>query len=250
MKLIIDYLKDVNEKKKTLDKRFSDAELVFAYRGESKDYGTTKLMPSLYRGSGEDVSIVEKKLLESLSDYGVSHNNKSLLKMAIDSQHYIAKSRLLDVSFNALNALFFSLVSDKVDEDFAYVYVIGTPKEIVFSPNSRYLSKLFDEIVYGDNKNILKENIKLIMHSVENERIIAQDGGFLLFPGNEFLAIPHWYYERVPIELKYRNQYLEALNDYFNITISKIYPEKSYKGMKINIDISKRVYHDDDVLTE
>lgn len=42
---------------------------------------------------------------------------------------------------------------------------------------------------------------------------------------------------------------VDALNDYFNITISKIYPEKSYKGKKIDIDISNRIYYEPDDIT-
>lgn len=106
MKKIIEYLNKIDIETKKIKADFPDLDLIFSYRGEKKDYGESRLMPSLFRSKEGEILDTERKLLESLNDYGVSKSSKSLLKMAIDSQHYIAKSRLLDVSFNSLVALF------------------------------------------------------------------------------------------------------------------------------------------------
>lgn len=156
--------------------------------------------------------------------------------------------------------LFFALDPEKQPEDnlcekckdnerFCYVYVIAMPKEMVFSANSNYINETFNNVVGGGFKNVFGENVKLIMNSVENDRIVSQDGGFVFFPGEDFIKLPSWYYRKIPIEKSYRKDMVDALNDYFNITISKIYPEKSYKGKKIDIDISNRIYYEPDDIT-
>ncbi|WP_286905164.1 FRG domain-containing protein [Clostridium sp. UBA1652] len=243
MKIITDYLTEISKSIELIKKKLPDEDLVFSYRGESKDYGKTKLMPSLFRGMDKDICGFERKLIESLSDYNISSNNNSILKMMIDSQHYIAKSRLLDVTFNALVALFFALDGANKDDKNAVIYVIGMPKKFVFSPNSIYLNKYYERVIEDEVENEFLDNLKLITFSMGNERIIAQDGGFILFPGNRYKEFPEIYFHSFSIEIEKKEMYMKLLNDIFNVTISKIYPEKSYKGQKIGIDILNREYH-------
>lgn len=98
--------------------------------------------------------------------------------------------------------LFFALDPEKQPEDnlcekckdnerFCYVYVIAMPKEMVFSANSNYINETFNNVVGGGFKNVFGENVKLIMNSVENDRIVSQDGGFVFFQEKILLNYLH-----------------------------------------------------------
>jgi len=79
---------------------------LIAYRGESRDYGSTRLRPSLFR----DRNYVEKEihLFELFRDYNIVSQNASYIEMAIETQHYASISRMLDISFDMLIALYFA----------------------------------------------------------------------------------------------------------------------------------------------
>ena len=75
-----DYLKEVKRKVSLLierNKMQENEECLIAFRGEARDYGLTKLMPSLFRDSTYVTK--EKYLFELLSDYDVIHNGDCLL---------------------------------------------------------------------------------------------------------------------------------------------------------------------------
>ncbi|WP_234121352.1 FRG domain-containing protein [Clostridium hydrogenum] len=242
IKTIEDYIREVYSCMKKLKERFPHEELIFGYRGEAKDYEKTKMMPTLFRdNNAKDISSIENRVLESIIDNGISEQNNNLLDKTIDIQHYIAYSRLLDISFNSLVGLYFSVENENKEFD-SYVYIIGIPKKYVFSPSSQYLKSNFEDILSGKG-NIVEDNFKLILSSKKNERIIAQDGGFILFPGSRFHPIPNLYYEEITICKHRKKDIIKNLNVLFNINQSKIYPEKSYRKGKIDIDVNNRLLH-------
>lgn len=244
IKTIEEYIRKINGSMEKIRERFSYEDLIFVYRGESKDYGLTKMMPTLLRDNDYDeINSMENRVLESISDNGISESQNTMLDKMIDTQHYIAYSRLLDVSFNALVALFFSIENESKDSD-SYVHIIGMPKQFVFSPSSKYLNDYYEKILEGDEQ-IIDENVKLILSSQKNERIIAQDGGFLLFPGKNFIPIPEIYFETITIDKEKKKDFLNNLNLLFNINKSKIYPEKNYRKGKIDDDVKNRLMHGD-----
>ena len=79
-------------------------ENIVAFRGEAKDYGGTALTPTWFRDGYHS----EHKLLELMEDYNITNeNNVTTLKKLVDAQHYLEISRLLDITFNSLIALYF-----------------------------------------------------------------------------------------------------------------------------------------------
>ena len=220
---ICDYLNkiiDVRESIEKDNKKINNNELLFAYRGEPKDYGKTKLMPSIFRENGN----VEKEmyLFELISDYNVVDNNKSRnIEKAIESQHYVAMSRMLDITFNSLSALYFACISH-VKEDGVF-YVFGFPDH--YSPHSNYIEDIYDHILKNDN-NLYDKNFRVITHGNYNERIRAQSGGFIFFPGDKFCPLSNAYYKEISIEASDKKQLLEDLSLYFDIYEEKIYPSK------------------------
>jgi hypothetical protein len=80
---------------------------ILAFRGETKDYGSTKLLPAVYRDSY--INSEDKIFRESQR-----FNNQEFLEdqTAFDKlsriQHYSAPTRLLDISEDLMSALYFA----------------------------------------------------------------------------------------------------------------------------------------------
>lgn len=243
---VSDYFREIQEKIK------NNEDVIYVFRGEEDDFGETKLSPSIYRNnSPENILELENKMFESVIDYKIS-NGASCVEKSIDAQHYIAYSRLLDVSFNAMNALFFALNSDENKlEKKGYenkivhpkVFVFKIPKFMVFSAHSKYIENHFDSI-HNHSETIIPTNFKLIGFTLMNERVIAQDGGFLLFPGETCPKIPDVYFETIHLtsnKVEIRKM-LDDLKILFNISESKIFPERERAGSKILSDLANRKF--------
>ena len=89
-----------------------DSKCNIAFRGESKDHGKTKLMPSIFRNSSYVEK--EKKLFQLLKDYGVTEENASQTNVLIEAQHYVEISRALDITFSVISALFLLAVQREI----------------------------------------------------------------------------------------------------------------------------------------
>ncbi|EAF9868345.1 FRG domain-containing protein, partial [Listeria monocytogenes] len=236
---IMCYLEKIQNLVESLNKRnqsFGEINNLIAYRGEAEDYGVTKLKPSIFRDSKHLKN--EKKLFELLYDYGIidSSVNKNIEK-AIESQHYLAISRLLDITFNALSALFFAC--NYSQENNGYIYIFCFPE--YYSPNSKFIEEFYTRVLSEGNQCIpYSKNFKVISHSHGNERMRAQDGGFIFFPGNEFKSINEIYYEKLEIKHSDKKKILADLSLIFNINEPKLYPEKdkfsTYIKEKLNQD--------------
>ncbi len=215
-------MNDVNHLKKKMI-YFNESPVV-CYRGESADYGETSLMPSIFRKIN-DSNFSDRKLLELLKDYNiVNSKDDSDLTRAIEGQHFAQLSRLLDITFSILPALYFS--SDDKDKD-GVVYSFVFPES--FSPNSSYLNDYYSSIVNHKFYPYIRD-FKVISHSYENDRIKSQAGGFLMFSGTSFVKIPSLYYEKTIISKSDKIKIKSELSDFFNVNEATIYPERDKRG--------------------
>lgn len=224
----IDKIIDNIEKQKSIiPKRFLKNPIV-CFRGESADYGSTKLMPSLFRQTS-GISM-ERELIELFSDYEISDlKDTTGLAKSIAGQHYVQTSRLLDVTFSILPALYFA--SENEDED-GYIYSFIFPE--VFSPHSSYLNNYYDNMVAGKIVPSAKD-FKVISHSYNNERLKMQSGGFILFSGENFSRIPKEYYsDPVRIKCTDKKEVRDNLNNFFNLNESTLFPEKDKRKSSID----------------
>ncbi len=224
--LITKYLDEVNGKIKELEeynvKLLGDATgLMFAYRGEPQDYGETKLTPSIYRDNKSVLK--ERYLFELLEDYNVIQSNRKIEKM-IDAQHYVAISRGLDISFNVLVSLYFACKCEESSNEDGFIYIFCFPKYV--SPHAGNIEDLYNIILDGDNNRILDKNFKVISHTKNNERIAAQSGGFIFFPGKKKYDISKIYYKAVRIFSEDKEQLLKELQLLFGINEAVLFPEK------------------------
>lgn len=216
------YITQIKEKVAELSSRhraFLKTEPLIAFRGESNDYGDTKLTPSLFRDSSYVAK--ESHLFELFCDYNIVDPKASNIEKAIETQHYASISRMLDISFDVLVALYFACTHP--DEHDGYVYVFAFPEH--YSPHSKYIEEFYTNVLEG--KHIAySRNFKVFSHSVTNDRIKAQKSGFIFFPGKEFHPINDCYYERILISKNHKREILEDLEALFQITKATLFPEK------------------------
>ena len=144
-------------------------DILIAFRGESKDYKETKLMPSLFRNP--EYVKKEPLLFELLGDYNVVKNtNMREIEKAIEAQHFVEISRNLDITFNVLPSLYFACKSKEFED--GRLYIFGFPK--YFSPHSNYIENVYKKVLEGENI-VYDKNFRVMTHGQNNERMYAQD---------------------------------------------------------------------------
>lgn len=216
------YIDQIKQKVMDLSLRhrtYLKTEPLIAFRGESNDYGDTKLTPSLFRNSSYVAK--EAHLFELFCDYSIVAQNASSIEKAIETQHYASISRMLDISFDVLVALYFACAH--AGEYDGYVYVFAFPDH--YSPHSKYIEEFYTNVLEG-NHIAYSRNFKVFSHSFTNDRIKAQKGGFIFFPGKEFHPLNECYYDRVPISKDDKAEILSDLETLFQITTAALFPEK------------------------
>lgn len=247
------------------------------YRGQS-NY-EWHLEPAVYRSEKfQNESIYVKEFVRLRpGDFSYDNNFDKLVKM----QHYGLPTRLLDITTNPLVALFFAC-QHNLDKDGAFYY-FSTPTfwednwavnfvtDYVFDPetciqdlikraNERNLipSILLED---GDVENIIMHILSVPAHAVlpklTNQRILQQNGGFLLFgmsiTGIEVSKNPGTYgrkyikfskldeshekllcpvIKKIKIPAAYKTNIVEEL-DLLNINEGFLFPELEYQAKNI-----------------
>lgn len=209
---------------------------IAVYRGETRDYGATACQPNVFRdGYLDNNERLEKNILDEMT---VNHIAKgdSYLEKAINAQHGGFPSRLLDVSYNSLVALFFATTpfyTKKITESDAedgYVYIFSLDE--MYCPvgdgiKDNYMALISDEYEWFSSSTLFNRNFKLIDHIKTNSRIIAQQGAFILFQGMDAHSIPTNMYTRIKIDRKAKPRIRKQLKDLFGIHMGTIYPEEN-----------------------
>lgn len=230
IKCISDYIRAVE--KITQD---VGAEKTTVFRGEIKKFHQP-CYPNLFR----------KKILEKnpyfeknqFDEMAANHltNGSTYLEKAIDAQHGGFPSRLLDVTYNCLTALYFAVTpfyyepedsTDHPGED-GMVYIF--PVEKMYCPTGNNIIDAYNMIVtdrdaWINRERIFQKNHKLIDHIKLNPRIIAQQGAFILFQGDEGEEIPPYQYKSIRINGEDKKNLRKELRDLCGIYTGSIYPE-------------------------
>lgn len=242
--ILLDYLQEVSIRIEELQKQSNTSSCLLAFRGESKDYGDTKLMPSLFRKSSYIKK--EKYLFELLCDYNMAESSSSNIEKAIETQHYVEISRMLDVTFNVLSAMFFSCYTNKNENGILYIF--NFPEH--YSPHSSYVEDFYANILENKNNITYAKNFKVFSHSYSNERIKAQKGGFIFFPGESFSSISSVYYKTIEIKKEDKEKVLNELETLFQINKANLFPEKENIAEVIKEKFDNKKYLDKEVTVE
>lgn len=211
----------------------SNKKVHFLYRGECKRYDNY-CKPNIFRKNVLSTNpLYEKSLFNTMRQNKLS-NNDSYLENAIDAQHGEFPSRLLDVSYNCLTALYFAVTPYYHNDAAAYdsedgmVYVFYIDE--IFSPsaqntNDNYNAIIDKECAWFNNHAIFQKNHKFIDHTKLNNRIVAQQGAFILFQGNDDEKIPSYMLSGIVIPSSAKSTIRKELSLMFGINTGSIYPE-------------------------
>lgn len=203
------------------------------YRGEPELYATP-CRPGIFRTDlMRRNKYFEKSLFDAMRQTGLT-GKESYLDNAIDAQHGEFPSRLLDVTYNCLIALYFAATPyyhkkpDAMDNKDGMVFLFFIHE--IYSPSGENINENYNTIInrsmpWYENKSLFKKNHKFIDHSKLNKRIIAQQGAFILFPGDEPEKLPPWMSYGILIPKGAKAGIRRELKQLFGIHTGSIYPE-------------------------
>ena len=174
----------------------------------------------------------EKNLFDTMRQNKLSESS-NYLDNAIDAQHGEFPSRLLDVSYNCLTALYFAVTpyyhldEDAYDDKDGWVFIFFLDE--IFSPSAQNTNQNYEAIIERKEKwlqePLLGKNFKFIDHTKLNNRIVAQQGAFLLFQGDLAEELPQSMYYGIRIPGKAKPTLRRELKQMFGIHTGSIYPE-------------------------
>lgn len=206
---------------------------VSVYRGEPQIYPTSCRANIFRKGVMDGNPFFEKSLFEAMRQNRLT-GEKRYLDNAIDAQHGEFPSRLLDVSYNCLTALYFAVTPyyhnrpDSLDAEDGMVFLFFVDE--IFSPSAQNTNDNYNAIINRDqewhrDQIIFEKNHKFIDHIKLNNRIVAQQGAFILFQGNDAADLPAWMTYGIRIPQKAKPLIRRELKQFFGIHTGSIYPE-------------------------
>lgn len=212
-----------------------DKDITIVYRGESRIFDTP-CQPNIFRKSLlKNNKFFEKNLFDEMTSNKIT-SGTTYLEKAIDAQHGGFPSRLLDVTYNSLVALYFATTpyfhypENSEDDHDGIVYIYFFNK--LFCPSGKNITDNYKAIIDRDHvwlssESIFQKNHKLIDHIKLNKRIVAQQGALILFQGDEVCPISNAKYTKIRIPSKSKSAIRTQLKTLFGIHTGFIYPEPS-----------------------
>lgn len=144
------------------------------FRGEPADFESTALQPSIYRKLDhlKNEHHIYREM-QRFNDYEFSED-KSTIDRLSRMQHYLLPTRLIDLSEDALTALYFAVETRTKCED-AVVYVIAIENEKI---------KYYDSDTVSVIANLAKSPLDNTDFPEKSKRFIAQDAKNTMLKSN------------------------------------------------------------------
>ncbi len=228
----VDSVSSYIENLRILQKEWCDDNWFMVYRGETEEY-STPCIPTIYRGFAlKQKPSYEINMFMAMRQVDISES-KDYLHNAIDAQHDGFPSRLLDVTYNSLIALYFAVTpyyykeENSTDNKDGIVYVFKYKE--AYSPEANNTKMIYENALGGkefiSNEHFLSYHHILIDHCKQNKRIIAQQGAFVLFTGESPIPIPYHQMCGIRISQKAKARIRNELRYMFGIYTGSVYPE-------------------------
>jgi hypothetical protein len=254
----------------TITSELEDSDDVYFFRGHADKSFT--LLPSIYRKSewlSNEDKMIREMLMRCPNDFSFM---KTSFEKLVKMQHYDLPTRLLDLSENPLVALYFACACEKSKSKDGEFLFFKIPKEevkyfdsdtvsvisnVAWSKSDFEIAKSYSSVRnFHDERNhhatklmhdiqqekpyfaprIQPEHIKSVVcvkPKMDNQRVIRQDGAFLLFgtaqnKHNPAIIPENWIYrlkeKKYIIKASYKPQILKQLAG-IGISKAKLFPE-------------------------
>lgn len=225
-----DYISEISK----IVQDISDNESIAVFRGEEKDYGMTACVPNIFRENYlNNNRRFEKNLFDEMKANGLTVGS-NYLEYAVCAQHDGFPSRLLDVTYSSLVALYFACtpyfhkpITLNDDKD-GVVYIFSI--EQIFCPTGENILNSYQATIEADENSFINcplfaKNHKLIDHIKTNKRIIAQQGAFILFQGDDYEPLPKRICQKILIDKTAKAVLRRQLKLLFGIDTGSMYPQ-------------------------
>lgn len=152
----------------------SDENCTTYFRGEPENFEATALQPSIYRKANhlKNENHIYREM-QRFNDYEFTEDKSTVDKLS-RMQHYLLPTRLIDLSEDALTALYFAVEARTKCED-AVVYVVAIENEKI---------KYYD----SDTVSVIANLAKLPLDNADipekSKRLIAQDAKNTILKSN------------------------------------------------------------------
>lgn len=193
---------------------------VLLFRGQ--DDAAYRLIPGVFREYSYQKN--EHTIFKELVSYypGEFDKNKNTFEKLVRAQHFGLPTRLLDITFNPLVALYFSIGNIEKNKENGKVFILTVEKDAIKYYDSDTLSSIAnlvylkpcekENIKYDYKKNLYaqpeefckNQNVKKLIHFIKDERPYFEDR-----------IVPRDLFKVIPVKAKMNNERIASQSGAF-----------------------------------